>query len=341
VTQTFDSLIVGGGIAGLATALHLARAGSRVALVDREAAPGFHASGHNAAIARQLTGRAEHTAMTTEGRDRLKQAGLLCAEGGLLLGAGIGALDPLEAEASSFGLPVERGLGSTLPGLAAAEHLRVPSDGIIDIDALLVHCSRGAREAGARITYGCEVLDVRPDAAGFDVQTTAGTVRASTLVNAAGAWAGPLGRLAGGVDIAFRPLRRHLLWSAGSYPASAPYAWWVDRPLYMRPESGGVLLCPCDESEVVPPRRGTQPDVEPSVLDALGESLADLAPHLVAHPVNRLWSGIRTFAPDRRFVIGWDTQNPRLYWVAGLGGHGMTAGLAVGRRAAADLLTHK
>lgn len=339
MAETFDILIIGGGIAGLSTALHLAKAGgSRIALLDRELAPGFYASGHNAAIARQLTGRPEHTALAIEGRNRLKAEGLLCADGGLLLCAEPGVLDSLREEAAAFALPVETGAGSTLRGIQAAQHLRVPSDGIIDIHGLLGHCARGAREAGVVVKYGCEVLELRPDAEGFEVQTSEGAFRTTTLVNAAGAWAGPLGRLAGGLDIPFRPLRRHLAWSDGHYPAEEPYAWWVDRPLYLRPESGGVLMCPCDETEVGPPGPGAQPEVDAGVLDGLGQSLSELAPHLVDHPMNRVWSGIRTFAPDRRFVIGRDPRNPRLFWVAGLGGHGMTSGLAVGRLAAELLL---
>ena len=49
------------------------------------------------------------------------------------------------------------------------------------------------------------------------------------------------------------------------------------------------------------------------------------------------WVGQRTFAPDRRFVIGCDPRDPRLFHVAGLGGHGVTCSPAIGRLAA-DLL---
>ena len=74
---------------------------------------------------------------------------------------------------------------------------------------------------------------------------------------------------------------------------------------------------------------------DPAVLDSLFTSLRELAPHLADRPVTRYWTGLRTFAPDRRFVLGWDPWNPRLFWSAGLGGHGMTSGLAVGALAAA------
>jgi glycine/D-amino acid oxidase-like deaminating enzyme len=76
------------------------------------------------------------------------------------------------------------------------------------------------------------------------------------------------------------------------------------------------------------------------VLEGLFGSLRELAPHLADRPVTRCWTGLRTFAPDRRFVIGWDPWNPRLFWSAGLGGHGMTTGLAVGALAASAFLGH-
>lgn len=334
-----DFLIIGGGVAGLATAAALAAPGRRVLLVDRELHPGFHASGHNAAIARQLTGRTEHTTLTVAGRKALGEAGLVDASGGLLLAAEPGALDALAAEAEAFGVPVTRGSGAGVPGLAAAEHLRTPSDGIIDIHGELGLCARTAREGGAVLRYGCGVTAITADAEGFTVTTEGGAVRATTLVNAAGAWAGPLGRLAGGMDIPLKPLRRHLAFGEGDHPRDVPYTWWVDRPLYVRPEQGGLLMCPCDEVEVTPPDTGRQPDTDPGVLAGLAQSLGELAPHLLDVPIARAWSGLRTFAPDRRFVIGWDPVNPRLFWVAGLGGHGMTSGLAVGRLAAELLLS--
>lgn len=338
IPESFDVVIIGGGIAGLSTALHLAQAGARrICLLDRERVPGFYASGRCAGIARQLTGQPQETVLTVEGRNRLDEVGLLGEGGGLLLCAEPGGLERLQREASAFALPVEFGEGSGVPGLNAAAHLRVASDGIIDVNGLLRHCVDGAREAGVVLRYGDAVEAIRADGTGFEVQCAGGPLRAATLVNAAGAWAGAIGRMAGGEDIPFRTMRRHLVWSRGGAAPDVPYAWWVDRPLYLRAESGGVLLCPCDEVEVEPPLPGDQAEVDPGVLGSLCGSLTDLAPGLGDRAVDRIWAGIRTFAPDSRFVIGWDRKNPRLFWVAGLGGHGMTAGLAVGRLAV-DLL---
>ena len=299
-----------------------------------ESQPGFYASGHNAAIARQLTGRPEHTELTVAGVNRLRLSGLLLQAGGLLLEAETGGLGGLESEAKAFSVASRRGSGCPLPGLAAAGHLSIPSDAVIDTDRLLASCAERARAAGAVISYGVEVRGIHPSAQGFEVETGAGTIRADYLVNAAGAWAGRIGELAGGTDLGLQPLRRHLVWSNAPHPVGLPWAWWADRPFYLRPESGGLLMCPCDETVVEPPAPHRQPETEDGVLASLSNSLRELAPELSDLPIARTWCGLRTFARDRRFVLGWDPLNPRLFWVAGLGGHGMTSGLAVADRAA-------
>ena len=338
LAERWDILVVGSGIAGLSSAFHLAKSTEpgtqRILLIDRELLPGFYASGHNAGIARQLTGRREHSRLAVEGRNHLADAGLLTETGGLLLATEASALDHIEAEAHELGLAVERRAGPGIDGFRAAAHLSVPSDGFIDVHGLLGLCARGAREAGVELRYGCEVQGIESRDEGFRVETSEGSIHVGTIINAAGAWAGELGRKAGGLDIGFHPLRRHLAWSDQPYDEHQPYVWWADRALYLKPESGGLLMCPCDEEEVALPPPGLQPDTDAKAIEQLADSMHELAPGLTYHGITRAWSGIRTFAPDRRFVIGWDPVNPRLFWVAGLGGHGMTTGLAVGRLAA-------
>ncbi|MBL0311297.1 MAG: FAD-binding oxidoreductase [Holophagaceae bacterium] len=335
LAKRWDILVVGSGIAGLSTAFHLAKSvGQRILLVDREVLPGFYASGHNAGIARQLTGRQVHSRLAVEGRNRLADAGLLTGAGGLLLAVKASALDAIEAEALELGVGFERNSGAGIEGYCAAAHLSIPSDGTIDVHGLLGLCAAGARKAGVELRYGCEVRSIESQEDGFRVETSEGPLRVGTIINAAGAWAGELGRKAGGLGIAFHPLRRHLAWSDQAYDANQPYAWWVDRPLYLKPESGGLLMCPCDEDEVALPPPGQQPDTDAQAFGHLADSMHELAPGLINHGITRAWSGLRTYSPDRRFVIGWDPVNPNLFWVAGLGGHGMTTGLAVGRLAA-------
>jgi glycine/D-amino acid oxidase-like deaminating enzyme len=258
--------------------------------------------------------------------------------GGILLAADPGNMEALVQEAGRFDIPFERRPGSPYADMNAAEHMRIPTDGVIDIDGLLHLFADGLREEGGNIRYGRAVQSIQPYSTGFEVITDQGVLHADILVNAAGGWVREMGNMAGGLDIPFRPLRRHLVWSAAPYPQDRSWTWWVDRPFYMRPESGGLLLCPLDEQEIPLPPRHQQPLTDNSVLDSLATSLRELSPELVERPITRLWSGLRTFAPDRRFVLGYDPVNPRLFWVAGLGGHGMTSGLAVGELAAKAIL---
>jgi glycine/D-amino acid oxidase-like deaminating enzyme len=49
-------------------------------------------------------------------------------------------------------------------------------------------------------------------------------------------------------------------------------------------------------------------------------------------------SGLRTMSPDGRFIIGEDGKLKDFYWVAGLGGHGVTSCFSAGELAADQVL---
>jgi len=49
----------------------------------------------------------------------------------------------------------------------------------------------------------------------------------------------------------------------------------------------------------------------------------------------RSWAGLRTFAPDRAPVIGFDPAAPGFFWLAGQGGYGVQSSAAAARVAAA------
>ena len=112
--------------------------------------------------------------------------------------------------------------------------------------------------------------------------------------------------------------------------ADWPFVWDVAHDVYFRPESGGLLLSPCDESELPP----GIPDVDPAAIDLLHRKLSHHLPALADVPLARTWAGLRTFAPDKRFVIGPDPLLPGFFWAAGLGGHGVTTSHAAGALAA-------
>jgi glycine/D-amino acid oxidase-like deaminating enzyme len=247
-------------------------------------------------------------------------------------------LDSLAEEAYYFGIAANRRKGTPFADCLAAETLEIRTDGVINIDGMLNWCVQTIKAGGAIVQLKTEANAISPTEGGYVVETNNGTIKTRTLINAAGGWAQSIGSMAAGIPIPFKPTRRHLVWSATAYPKDRPWTWWNDKPFYMRPESGGLLMSPMDEVEVIQPKLNSQPATDTSVMEDMAEIIREVAPPIADYPINRLWCGIRTFSPDRKFVIGRDPINPRLFWVSGLGGHGMTSGLAVGRLAAKLLI---
>ncbi len=345
-------VIVGAGLAGAATACHLGALGDRDLLIlEKERLPGTHSSGRNAAMIRQVV---RPTAVARMARDSARAFGDRAGpgsgfgfeqNGSLLLGRRAG-LESLLAELDGAGALapdcriLDRGElvleMQTLEDCDAEAAIWTPGDGVIDVAGLLDHYLREARRHGARLETGTTLIDIVTEKDRVvGVQTSEGYRSADVVVNAAGPWVGRVAAMAGAAPIPFRPLRRHLFFTGAldRIDPGWPFVWDIDADWYLRPESGGLLLSAGDESEVEP----GEPDLDPSVTALLLDKLSRHLPAFGDLPIARFWAGIRTFAPDRNFVIGWDPRVAGFFWVAGLGGHGVTTSWEVGRMAARQI----
>jgi glycine/D-amino acid oxidase-like deaminating enzyme len=347
--RTTRWVIVGAGFAGASTAWALGRAGLGPGLVlEQEFTYGVHASGRNAALLRVAEADPILLALARRSLDHLAafDAGsgtLLRRTGGLTL-ADRETAAALEEAHRALG---ERGLATELwtaraarahVALLEAVHFDVALwcalEAVVDIHALLSRYLQLAREQGFSLVTGCRVEDLLVDAGRIvGVRTTLGAVRAETVVDASGAWAGRLGR--GGSPLPLQPLRRHLFVTGA--PAvdltALPFVWHEDAAFYFRREGDGLLFSPCDETPSAPGPVAT----DPAAAELLAGKLARYAPRLAELPVKRSWACLRTFAPDRKPLIGPDPDRPGLFHVSGLGGFGVTASAAVGELAAACL----
>ena len=209
--ERVDVLVVGGGIAGLASAWWLARTpGLRIALLERAPRCGTGSSGRSAAILRTFGADPLLNALARAGAAHLRRPGALAAEAlvdgrGLALGAGARAAAGLRAALADG----EHGGRELAPAAwrALAPHstvapelaLSFPGDGCIDVDGLLAALERGLRAAGVQLATGCEVRELLRAGARIEgVRLADGReLRAETVVLAAGGWAGALGRRAG------------------------------------------------------------------------------------------------------------------------------------------------
>lgn len=338
--------VIGGGLAGLATAWALTERGvTDVVVLEREPALATHASGRNAAMCRALAEDDAWTTWTAAGAAFLRRppAGftdrpLVDGRGAVLL-AGAKVAAELSARAARFELrclPVSAvELMSRWPGLAFARGgLAFPDDGCVDVAALVAGYVRGARRAGVRIVTTAPVAAIAPQGDDIMVTTPGGVVGVRKVVIAAGAWAGQVGAL---VDrpVAYQARRRHVFAlsspAAPAHGAAMPIVWNVDGDeWYARPAGAEIWASACDSDTVAPGVVEPRPEAEAELRARIPAALAGVR-------VVRGWACQRAFAPSGQPVVARDEAQPWLYWVAGLGGHGVTASGAIGRAAAAAL----
>ncbi|MFT7126300.1 MAG: D-arginine dehydrogenase, partial [Candidatus Azotimanducaceae bacterium] len=102
----------------------------------------------------------------------------------------------------------------------------------------------------------------------------------------------------------------------------------VDEQFYFKPDAGQILLSPADETPSVP--CDAQPD-EVDIAVAMDRFLrvVDLDVQSISHR----WAGLRTFAPDKTFVVGFDPQAKGFFWLAGQGGYGVQSAPGVAQLA--------
>ena len=208
-----------------------------------------------------------------------------------------------------------------------------PDDGFVDATRLLAGYIQLATGCGAHARFETGVCGVRVERGRVvGVETPFEFIPARIVVNAAGAWAQEIGGLVTTRSLAFRPCRRHLFLSekARWIDPAWPFVWDVSHQIYFRPDSGRLLLSPCDE-DLAP---AGIPETETRVAELLSQKIERHLPSLMGLPIWRSWAGLRTLTSDGRFVIGWDPKVEGLFWVAGLGGHGVTTSHSVGALAA-------
>jgi D-arginine dehydrogenase len=147
-----------------------------------------------------------------------------------------------------------------------------------------------------------------------------GQILCDILINAAGAWADHIAQMAGVRPLGIEPMRRtiaQLRVTPGVSP-TLPLVLDIDEKFYFKPDAGRLWLSPHDETPSPPC------DVAPDELDVAVAiaRLEDVVDWQIGR-VEQKWAGLRSFAPDRLPIYGFDPQQPRFFWFAGQGGFGI------------------
>jgi len=349
-TVACDWLIVGAGIAGASLAYRLAPHGS-VAVLEREPRPGMHSTGRSAALYLESYGPPQVRALTVAGRDFLfsPPAGfaghpVLSPRGALTVAMAeqraalreefeaVRELSPLArlvngAEARSL-VPVLR--ESVTGGLLEPDAMD------IDVDALLQGYLRGARRYGAAIECGVAIESIgRAAGPGSDWLVSSGSRswRAPVLVDAAGAWADEVARMAGIAPIGLQPKRRTAFLfapPAGLDPRGWPAFISADESFYVKPDAGQLLGSPANADPVAPH------DVVAEELDvAIGIDRIRQWTTLEIRRPSHTWAGLRSFVSDGGLVGGFDPDAPGFFWLAAQGGYGIQSSAGMSEACAA------
>jgi D-arginine dehydrogenase len=351
MTQIYDTLIIGAGIAGASLGYRLASE-RRVLLLERESQPGYHSTGRSAAMFMEAYGTPQIQALTRASRAFYEAPPAGFCEHPLLEPRGclyVASQEQRELLEQTHAQNLANGTAVSLLDRDAALAL-VPSlnadslagavhePGAMDLDVHALHQGflRGYRAAGGELRCNAELLRARYLDGLWNVELADGShVQASTLVNAAGAWADRVAEQCGVARVGLQPCRRSAFTFPG--PADQDFAHWpavigVDESFYFKPDAGQLLGSPANADPVEPQ------DAAPEEFDiALGIYNIEAMTSLSIRRPSHTWAGLRSFVADGDLVIGFDPRMPAFFWLAAQGGYGIQSA-AGASRLAADLL---
>ena len=346
----FDVAVIGAGIAGASLAAEISGECS-VALIEAESQPGQHSTGRSAAFWSECYGGPFVQPLTSASAQFLRHPpgtfydrSFLHPRGALTIGQSRDApslkreLHRFTQAGVSLMLLDRAELTERIPGLAAQWQVGLYEPGCSDIDVAALHAAylKCARARRAQLLTNARVHGLARVGTTWRIETSNGAIEAEIVVNAAGAWADEIAVIAGLPPAEIQPYRRTIVQLRTDPPAphSLPLILDAHGDFYFKPEAGGRLwLSPHDEAPVA------ACDVRPEEFDIAVaidrfERVVDWRVERVEHS----WAGLRSFAPDRLPVYGFDPREPGFFWCAGQGGFGIQTSPAAAKLSAALLL---
>jgi D-arginine dehydrogenase len=338
----FDVIIVGGGIAGASLGAEIASK-RRTLIIEAEDHCAYHSTGRSAAFYLESYGGPEVAKLTIASGGFLarppsdfSETGFLRVRGDLHL-----TRDELpEIPPNVETRVVERGeLERLIPGIRPAwrRALLEPSCADIDVSALHAAYLRQFRRHGGCVETRAKLIRAERIGDRWTIILENGTkLTAPILVNAAGAWADDVARACGAAPLGIAPKRRTMvqLRIGRTGLKQLPLVDAADGSFYFKGESdSSVWLTPHDEIPSEPCDAAPE-EVDVAIAIQRFEQVVDWP----VERVERSWAGLRSFAPDRLPVYGFDSRAPGFFWCAGQGGFGIQTSPAAAKLAASILL---
>lgn len=355
-----DILVLGAGVMGASVAWHLASRGCRdVVVLDRAPRLGLGSTGKATGGYRAQFATEVNIRLSLLSREKLLRfpdevggdpgynpRGYLFLAKDEEQMAALRSVRPLQR---SLGVPVEeigvedaRRLNPAVVTDGIAGGSFCPIDGFIRPLGILEGYAEAARRLGVRFEWDAEVtaFQVAKSLPGriMRVETSRGPLEARHVVNAAGAWAGALGRLAG-AKIPVVPLRRQVASTVPTsvLPGEMPMTIFLEDGFHLRVRDGRVLLLwPQDHALENPFDESFDESWLPGILARAHARI----PSLRDVPVDRAacWAGLYEMSPDKHALVGRAPELENLWLINGSSGHGVMHSPALGQLVAEMIL---
>ena len=353
IPERVDAVVIGGGVMGASVAHHLCRGGcSRVLLVDRERLFGSQSTGKCAGGVRHQFDSEINVKLSLLSLQMLARFESELAQPLATRRCGYLFVLTAERDLPEFHRQVQmqRKLGvrtewldgdevrRRLPSFSFPDALAGtwgPDDGLADPAGVVQGYIRSARRLGARCLNDVEVLGIESTSGRISaVQTTAGRVHTPVVVNAAGAWAGRIGAMAG-IEVPVTPVRRQIAVTTPvpALPPDLPFVIDFTHRLYFHREGAAVLTGMSKPDEP----GGFVTTVDPAWELVHLEAACARMPLLEQVGVQSRWAGLYENSPDAQPILG-ATELTGFHCITGFSGHGFMHGPAAGLLVAEEIL---
>ena len=356
VPKTAEVVIIGGGVMGASTAYHLALSGQKnILLLEKDEFFGQEATGRCAGGVRYQFSTEVNVRLSLQSlpmldrfKDEIGQDINFRKCGYLFV-----LTTPEDVKTFRHSLEMQQSLGVHTQWLTPDEiHKRLPlmrfedalagsfnrDDGLVDPNSVVMGYIGASQRLGVRCLNKVEVTGIKA-ASGkiIAVETNQGTISAPVIVDAAGPWAGVIGRMAG-VTVPIEPYRRQIMTTTPipEVPADFPFVLDFAQSLYFHREGDGILTGMSNNNE----KAGFDQNVDEAFEMVNLETSIARMPCLEKVGLLSHWAGLYEVTPDAHPIYG-KTSVEGFFIVAGFSGHGFMHGPISGKLMAECILDGK
>ena len=350
MTKNADAVVIGGGIIGLSTAFQLARMKfGKIVVAERELFLGSGSTSKCAGGVRAQFATKVNIQMSMKSEEILVHFEEDTGYPAVFDQVGYMFLLSDENELREFGRAVElqRSLGLKVDYIDPSQinniapHVRTDDvvkatfckdDGLADPSDLIQGYATAARRLGVELCVETDVTALKM--VGDNIQgiiTNKGDINSPLIINAAGPYAGIVGKMAN-IDIPVEPVKRQIVTTGALdyIPHTFPMVVDVKAGLYFHKESSGLLLGWADKAV----KPGFDISIDPEYTDTILMKALERVPKLETAEIAKSWAGLYESTPDHHAIIGYASEVQGMFLVVGFSGHGLMHAPAAGLVAA-------